>query len=403
LGHSERKELHSKEWGLVLLANIPAPYNIPVWNELDRLTGGRLEVRFMSRSNARRTWSVPVNEMEFEWAVLSDSEPAGFLAAIKTGAAVGVFLLRHRPGAIICGGYDALAHWVTLCWCKIFRRRLVLWTESNARDSRQGGRIKAWLKRWFVSRSDAIAALGQAASDYARQLGAPQEKIVVAPFGCNHAFFVQESSRVDAAGEKALWGYPPRLILYAGRLVPEKGVLVLLDAFRMIAADFSHIGLLFVGHGPAQKHMEDHCRHTGLDRVFFAGPQEYKRMPYFYALADILVLPTLSDPYGYVVIEAFACGVPALVSRVAGVCDDAIIEGETGFSLEPGDAHDLAGKILVLLRDEALRIRMSANCRRLARRYSVQACAGGLLQAVLGVPSAPRQLTGDRRILQRPD
>jgi glycosyltransferase involved in cell wall biosynthesis len=107
-------------------------------------------------------------------------------------------------------------------------------------------------------------------------------------------------------------------------------------------------------------------------------------MPYFYALADVLVLPTFSDTWGLVVNEAFACGVPAVVSRVAGACDDLIIDGETGFAVTPGDPAELADRILQISKDPDLRLRMSANCRALVRKYSPDACAAGLLSCIGG-------------------
>jgi D-inositol-3-phosphate glycosyltransferase len=144
--------------------------------------------------------------------------------------------------------------------------------------------------------------------------------------------------------------------------------------------------------------MEGFCRQACLDRVYFAGAQQYDDMPFFYALADLLVLPTYSDPYGYVVVEAFACGVPAIVSRVAGVCDDFIVDGETGFAIPPGDAEELAQRISKLLEDDILRARMSANCRRMAETYSPEACAEGLQAAGTGIAPAADVRFGTLRI-----
>jgi glycosyltransferase involved in cell wall biosynthesis len=217
--------------------------------------------------------------------------------------------------------------------------------------------------------------------EYVKDLGAREERIVIAPFGGDSEGFAREAAAVDPAREKERSGWPPRLIIYSGRLVREKGVFVLLDAFRLIAPEFPEVGLLIVGHGPEQTALEDSCRRLGLERVYFAGAQEYKRMPYFYALADVLVLPTFSDTWGFVVNEAFACGVPAIVSRVAGACDDLIVEGETGFAVEPGDVADLTAKMRRLLEDESLRAAMGRKCRELIRRYSAEACAEGLLLA----------------------
>jgi glycosyltransferase involved in cell wall biosynthesis len=381
LAESSTRQLASDR-SLALLTNIPAPYYVSAWNHLGRLTGGRLAVRFIARGERRRTWKTPVDGMEFAWRFLSRAtDPSDFLRSLSASVAMLGFLMDFRPRAVICGGYSSPVAWITFAWCAITRRRFVLWMESNARDHRRPGKLRHWMKRFIVSRADAIAALGKAASEYARQLGAREDRIFIAPFGGDSDFFARQASGVDGDREKWLKGLPPRLVLYSGRLVREKGVFVLLESFRLIAAEFLDVGLLIVGHGPERQAMEDCCRRLGLELVYFAGAQEYKRMPYFYALADVLVLPTFSDPYGYVVAEAFACSVPAIVSRVAGACDDLIVEGETGFTVEPGDPEDLAAKMRRLLQDEPLRAAMGRNCRELIRRYSAEACAQGLFLA----------------------
>jgi glycosyltransferase involved in cell wall biosynthesis len=107
-------------------------------------------------------------------------------------------------------------------------------------------------------------------------------------------------------------------------------------------------------------------------------------MPAYYPLADVVVLPTFSDTWGWVVNEAFACGVPAIVSRAAGACDDLIIDGETGYSMEPGNAEELADRILRLLKNDELRSSMGTKARQLIERYSIERLAETLLAAATG-------------------
>jgi glycosyltransferase involved in cell wall biosynthesis len=363
---------------IAVLAELPAPYYVPAWNHLARLTGGSFSICFLSLTNSNRRWELSPGRMNFDWRVLGGEYRGSFLWDLRKAAAMAGFLISRHPRAVICAGYDSLAAWVTLVWCKLFRRRVVLWSESNARDHRPSSALRTWLKGLFVSKCDAVAVLGNAASEYARKLGARGERIFVVPFGGNSNFFATEAQKVDSAVEKRRRGWPPRLILYSGRLIREKGVFILLKAFKQISHENPDVGLLFVGHGSAELEMMKFCCEAELDRVYFVGAQEYERMPYFYALADILVLPTFSDPYGYVVIEAFACGIPAIVSSAAGVCDDLIIARETGFAVQAGDSEELAQKIRQLLNDDELRARMSGACRRAAQNFSPEACAEGL-------------------------
>jgi len=323
--------------------------------------------------------------MGFDWEVLSDgSTQSRFWREVRAAARMLASLKACRPSAVICGGYDSVAAWATFAWCKLFGTRFVMWLESNARDSRPSGRLREWLKRQIVRRSDAIAAAGKATTRYARQLGAHDERIFWAPLATDNEYFAREAQKVDRDEQKKARGYPERLVLYPGRLVREKGVFVLLEAFRQLRHVCGDVGLLIVGHGPEEQALRCYCQSARIPDVYFEGPHDYKEMPLYYALADVVVLPTFSDPWGLIVNEAFACGVPAVVSRVAGVCDDLIIEGETGFSVEPGSATDLRDKLLRVIMDEPLRWRMSLKCREIIRNYTPEACAHGLYIAAVG-------------------
>jgi glycosyltransferase involved in cell wall biosynthesis len=373
---------------LALLTNIPAPYRIPTLNYLRQVAGSDFRVVFRAPGEPRRSWKFPKEEMEFEWELLSpDVCQKSTLVELKSAVKVLLHLRNWQPSAVICGGYDCVGGWAAFFWCKLYHRRFVLWVESTARDHRRhglSGQIRTVLKRLIVSQADCVAASGTASAAYMKLLGARQDRLFIAPFTGDPASFACQAAKIRPVEEKRERGFPGLLILYSGRLVRAKGVFALLDAFRNISRVLPSAGLLVVGHGPDEKEMKESCRNQKIERVFFEGPQPYERMPYYYALADVLALPTFSDTWGVVVNEAFACGVPVVVSRAAGACDDLIIDGETGFAIEPGDVRELAEKLLRVLRDAPLRQRMSANCRRLIQGYSAEACARGLLAAVKG-------------------
>jgi len=387
---------------LWLLTNIPAPYRIPAWNYLSQLARGRMKVWFIAASEPRRSWVAPGREMNFPSRFLTRAAGSnGLLTEARAAAGMLTQLVRSRPQAFICGGYDSLAAWVCFLWAKLFRRRFVLWLESTARDQRSPSQVKIWLKRLFVSRADAIAAAGKATVEYVRGLGASEERIFLAPMSTDNEFFAREAAKIRREEEKQTWGYPRRLILYSGRLDHKKGVFTLLQAFVRISQELPDAGLLIAGHGPERKDMEDFCRRANLRHAYFLGARQYHEMPSVYALADVLALPTFSDTWGMVVNEAFACGVPVVASNVAGACDDLMVQGETGFAVTPGNAGELAERILQILRNPGLRAHMSSNCRALIQKYSPEACARGLLAAARGIRVVQDCTTEAQRLRSR--
>ncbi len=368
---------------VLLITNILAPYRIPVFCELNRALAGKLSVVCVAETEAKRSWEIHRNGFPFDYRILKPGLMPKTLAEQNSVARRMWSVLQEvRPEAIISGGYNHLPAWMAYLYARLRRVRFLLWVESNANDLRKASRLRECLKRRIVQGADGIVVPGQASAEYARLLGAAREKIYIAPNAVDNDFFAQEAARVDVARERARRGFPAKLLLFVGRLVREKGVHEFLGAFQKVSQEMQDVGLVILGDGPERKALERICEQRQMTHVYFEGFRQQEELPYFYALADLLVFPTRSDPWGLVVNEAFACGVPAIVSRVAGACQDLIMEGETGFAVEPGDVEELASKILRLLRDKVLRAQMSRNCRRLIEKYSVQACAQGLLSAI---------------------
>lgn len=381
----------AREGRIVILHDVPAPYRLRAFNRLGELARGRLTLLFHTTAGMQDKWSVPASELTCDWRFLATEHgwrhPWQTVKAIVKTATT---LWRIRPSVVICSGYASWPGWICLPICRLMGSRFVTWVSATERDVRPNSRLRRFLKSRFVRAADGVAVVGKASTRYMQSLGVSSDRLFLIPNGFDISFFEEEAAKVRSSNAKAGDGYPSRMLLCSGRLVSSKGVFVLLEAFRRVAAKQKDVGLLFVGSGPERERMEAVCKEAGLTSVFFAGAQPYEKLPYYYGIADIVVLPTFSDTWGMVVTEAFACGVPAVVSHVAGVCDDLVEDGRTGFAVNPGDATELADRILQLLEDDDMRRMMSDNCKRAVSGYTVEACANGLLQAADGVhPSVP--------------
>ena len=153
-------------------------------------------------------------------------------------------------------------------------------------------------------------------------------------------------------------GNPCRL-LYVGRLVPEKGLDVLVAALDTLTS--MPWTLQVVGEGPMQSRVQGAVQRGGwAERVSFAGWTDDVRP--FYQDADLLVLPSRTEGAGLVISEAMSCGVPVLASGVGGI-PEVLDHGRTGWLVSPGDSRALAEGLATLIKDGALREVLGARAR----------------------------------------
>jgi len=131
-------------------------------------------------------------------------------------------------------------------------------------------------------------------------------------------------------------------ILSVARLSPEKGLGTLIKACKDLPFDYE---LVIVGRGPQKKILQKLIQQTGLSRhVHLIDFVEHTKMPEVYSSADLFVLPSLKEPFGFAVLEALSCNLPVIGTRVGGLKD--IITKEVGEVVHPGDVASLRQAIL---------------------------------------------------------
>ncbi|MDR7544443.1 MAG: glycosyltransferase family 4 protein [Armatimonadota bacterium] len=153
------------------------------------------------------------------------------------------------------------------------------------------------------------------------------------------------------------------------RLVPVKGVDVLLEAFAGVRSVVPHARLVVVGDGPDRAALEAQARTLHLDGcVTFAGLR--RDVPDLMRLFDVVAVPSRNEGMGKVAVEAMAAGRPVVASAVSGL-RDVVRDGQTGLLVPPGDPRALAAALTRLLADPALRARMGEAGRIRAADYAV--------------------------------
>ena len=371
---------------LVIVTEIIAPYRIPVFNALAGRREIDLHVMFLSENDASlRQWSVYKDEIKFQYEVLPSWRQRFGRYHVLLNRGVFSALNKVRPDVVLSGGYNYLASWESACWARVHRIPLLLWSESTALDWRQCHRVVEFMKKRFLSLCQSFVVPGESAFQYLKDLGIPDERIFTAPNAVDIRLFaaLAEEANREQLRVRARLSLPLRYFIYVGRLVRAKGVFELVEAYAQLDDEIrAKVGLVFVGDGADRSELIKRASRITPEKIQFPGFVQREGLAEFYALADALVFPTHSDPWGLVVNEAMSCGLPVIVTRVAGCAADLVKDGWNGFVVPPRDPSQLAAPMARLAGSSGLRIQMGSRSRERVQAYSPAAWAEGLVKVV---------------------
>lgn len=150
-----------------------------------------------------------------------------------------------------------------------------------------------------------------------------------------------------------------KLLLYVGRIAPEKELDVLIDAVKILNKKKLKFKLLVIGDGPSKQGFED----ENIENVVFVGYKRGEELKEYYASTDIFTFPSSSETYGNVILEAMASGLPVVAPFAGGVKEN-LIDMENGLAFQTGDPEDMAEKIECLLTNSELIDRFGETARK---------------------------------------
>jgi glycosyltransferase involved in cell wall biosynthesis len=371
---------------LVILTEIISPYRIPLFNSLARDPDVNLHVIFLSETDpGLRQWQVYKSEIQFSYQILPAWRKRLGRYNVLLNSGLSSALKASSPDVILCGGYNYVASWQALFWARARNIPFVLWCESNVQDLRRGNALVEMLKDGFFKRSSGFVVPGKSAREYVRVHEIADDRIFTAPNAVDNELFATaaKAARQNATALRAQLGLPERYVLFVGRLVRGKGVFELLSAYaKLDERTREQVGLVYAGDGVARRQLEAQSASISPGMVRFAGFVQRDPLATYYALADMLVLPTYNDPWGLVVNEAMACGLPVIVSQVAGCAADLVKENWNGMLINPMDVSALAAAIDRIAENPELRAAMGTNSAELISSYSPAAWSLGISQAV---------------------
>ena len=293
-------------------------------------------------------------------------------------------IIRGKYDVIIMGGWDEPTYLMTWLWGAITRKKIVFWIESTAYEGKRT-RIKEIFKKTLIRLAIGCVVPGRRSLEYCASLGMPKEHIVVAPNAADREYFSAKAAQLlpqRAALRKQL-GLDGVTVLFVGRLVESyKNVSVLVRAVGRMERDGIAVDLVLAGDGPDRAVYEKMVKDQDLMRVHILGELALDEVCRVYAAADILVLPSVSESWGFVLNEGMEFGLPIVASDAVGAGPDLVRDGENGFLFPRGDERALEDRLRRLVGDEPLRRRMGEGSRLMIRDFSSENWAIGMARAI---------------------
>lgn len=341
---------------LLILTSHPIQYNAPFFKLLTQRnriivkvlytigeTGGN---HFDKGFKQSVDWDIPLLEgYDYEFVQNISLKPGSyhFFGIINRGLKEKI--THYQPDAILVYGWSFFSHLLTMISFK-GKYKIFFRGDSTMLDEVNSNYIKRILRKFILKQVykfiDIALFVGLQNKLYFQSNGVSSKKLIFSPHSIdNLRFFDQKNLFQDRINEwKQNLKITDKLVfIFIGKYESKKNPAILINAFKKITTH--NVALLMVGSGEQEKALKELSKYN--DNIIFIPFQNQSYMPIVYRLGDVLVLPSSGpgETWGLVVNEAFACGLPAIVSDKVGCFSDLINPKVTGWVFENGKQDDL--------------------------------------------------------------
>jgi glycosyltransferase involved in cell wall biosynthesis len=341
---------------VAVLLPAPAPYREPLLAALHARP--ELDLRVVYQSATQPSWDAAPG-----WFPQTHAYPALHLRALQHARpgrtpvmwprGVERALRMADPDCVVASEYGA-ASLRALAWCRRRGRAFAVYTECTPEIDALLSPGQLRVHRWVATHADRMIPVSAAGRERLLAFGVASERITVATQPAD----LGPVRAAVAAGRRP--DPPPVVVLSAGRLVPDKNLATLIEAIARLDPAGERIALQIAGTGFAEGELRALAARRGLP-VRFHGAVSPAQMGALYAGVHVFALVSTFEPFGVVVREAAAAGLPIVCSRRAGAAGEVALEDRNALLVDPERVDEVAAALDRLAGDAALRERMGAE------------------------------------------
>ena len=328
-------------------------------------------------------WEVDRSELPFDLWTVAPGQAVDEVNRGNVSRRVTSILSEKSPHYLAVAGYDRPEMRAAARWAKDRGVPCVLMADTKWDD-----RPRRWwasaLKRRFLKLFGAALVGGATGREYLVTFGFPRERIFIGYATVKNAMFAEKAEQHRATNNTRRGQRP--FFLDCCRLIEERKnlrrLILAYKAHRDLAGETAW-DLVICGDGADRNLVESTVSQEGVSGVQLPGYEQVDELAVRYATASCFIHPAIKEPWGLVVNEAMASGLPVLVSRRCGCAHDLVHEGVNGWTFNPYDIREMTEFMLRVtqLKEEA-RLHMGEESQRIIRRWSPESFAQGLLRAI---------------------
>jgi glycosyltransferase involved in cell wall biosynthesis len=366
-----------------IVAPVPAPYREPLFARL--AARGRIAPRVIYLAEGQPGWDQPA-----DWFTARGEYDREALRSWQRGRPGRTPLMLPRglaralrgadPEVVVSSEYGP-ATWRALRWCRRHGRRLVIMSELTPWSDPMLSGLQLRVHRLLAGRVDGFVAFSSQGAERLERMGVPRERIEVSVQSAD-----LDAVRAAAREPREPRGGPVR-VLSVGRLVPDKNLVALVEAFAEAGFAAGEAELELCGAGPLDVELSGLADQLGVPLRLhgYAAPGE---LPAIYRAADVLAVVSTYEPFGVTVREAAAAGLPLICSVRAGAAGDVAVDGVNALLVDPTDRAAIVDALRRMVRDAGLRERLAAGSLAVTERHPLEADAEAFERAVLRAAGA---------------
>jgi glycosyltransferase involved in cell wall biosynthesis len=393
---------------VALLTNEVPPYRVAKYRDLAATPGWDFRVFTCVDRERHRLWNVShdlpfTTRRSYSLSYVREirHDHGHFVDQHEVHLPIGLVwdMWRFNPDVIISGEFGARTLIASLySWLR--RRPLLVRFEGTPHTESDLTRAQRCVRRIIRHVPKAYLVNGREGRRYIECLGAAGAQVFEVGEGIETDLFDAQLSADERRALRAKLGIHGYCYLFCGALVPRKGLDQLLDAWIVLTKSIDvEVTLLIVGDGADRRRLEQRIADAKLTNVRMVKHVQRTELPPIYQAADVFVMPTLFDCWAMVVEEAMASGLPVINSIYNGSAER-IIEGETGWLVDPLDPADMVAKLRMALEARDRKEAMSNIIRKSSAAMSIPAAAERIRQAVNAIRPPEN---GNSNVVGEPD